>query len=160
MTQSSDIETVGVGFYFEDMPLGRRFKTIGRTIAEPDITNFVNVTGMVEVLFTNIEFLEKESDFKRRIAPAVLTYSICEGLLNQATMQYTGFAFLHMEFNVLKPVFAGDTVHVVCEVIESRPSASRPNRGLIRTKNDIVNQHGDIVLSYTPLRMIKRRPVA
>jgi hypothetical protein len=53
------MEVVGLGFYFEDLPLGRRFRTIGRTVTEADITNFVNCTGMVEVLFANTEFLRE-----------------------------------------------------------------------------------------------------
>ena len=48
-----------------------------------------------------------------------------------------------MELNVEKPVFAGDTIHVEVEVIEARRSNSRPDRGLVRTRNKIVNQHGD-----------------
>ncbi|HXA22188.1 MAG TPA: hypothetical protein VNW90_07805 [Acetobacteraceae bacterium] len=56
------MEVVGLGFYFEDLPVGRRFRTIGRTVTEADITNFVNCTGMVEVLFTDTEFLREESD--------------------------------------------------------------------------------------------------
>ena len=54
------METVGLGLYFEDLPIGRKFKTIGRTVTEADITNFVNCTGMVEVLFTNTEFLREK----------------------------------------------------------------------------------------------------
>ena len=38
------METVGTGFHFEDLPLGRKFKTIGRTITEVDIVNYVNCT--------------------------------------------------------------------------------------------------------------------
>jgi acyl dehydratase len=75
----------------------------------------------------------------------------------QATMQHTGFAFLHMEFNVEKPVFAGDTIHVECEVIEARLSRNRPGRGLVRTRNQVVKQDGTVALTYTPLRMIKCR---
>ena len=45
------METVGLGFFYEDLPVGRSFKTIGRTVTEVDITNFINATGMVEVLF-------------------------------------------------------------------------------------------------------------
>ena len=56
------METVGLGFHFEDLPVRRRFRTIGRTVTEADITNFVNCTGMVEVLFTDTEFLREESD--------------------------------------------------------------------------------------------------
>ena len=44
------METVGLGFCFEDLRVGRQFKTIGRTVTEADITNFVNCTGMVEIL--------------------------------------------------------------------------------------------------------------
>ena len=123
------METVGLGMFYEDLPVGRTFKTIGRTVTEADIVNFVNATGMVEVLFTNVEFLKEESDIKRRLAPGALGYCFAEGLLVQATMQHTGFAFLNMELNVHAPVFAGDTIHVEVEVIEARLSKNRPGRG-------------------------------
>jgi acyl dehydratase len=54
-------------------------------------------------------------------------------------------------------VFAGDTIHVEVEVVEARESRSRPDRGLVRTTNEIVKQDGTKVLTYTPLRLIKRR---
>jgi acyl dehydratase len=149
------METVGIGLHFEDVPVGRQFKTIGRTVTETDIVNFVNCTGMVEVLFTNIEFLKNESDIKGRLAPAALVYALSEGLLVQATMQHTGYAFLNMQLDVKSPVFANDTIHVECEVIEARLSQSKPGRGLVRTRNRVIKQDGTLVLEYTPLRMIK-----
>jgi acyl dehydratase len=152
-----NMETVGLGFCFEDLPVGRQFKTIGRTVTEADVTNFVNCTGMVEVLFTNLEFLAHESDIKQRLAPAALVYAFAEGLLVQSTMQHTGLAFLHMELNVENPVFAGDTIHAECEVIEARLSRSRPGRGLVRTRIRVVKQDGTVALTYTPLRMVKCR---
>jgi acyl dehydratase len=151
------VETVGLGFYFEDLPVGRTFRTVGRTITETDIVNFCNCTGNTEVLFTNLEFLKHESDIKGRPVPGPLTYCLAEGLLAQATMQHTGFAFLHMELNIETPVMAGDTVHVEVEVIEARLSRSRPGRGLVRTRNRVVKQNGKVALVYTPLRMIKCR---
>jgi acyl dehydratase len=72
-------------------------------------------------------------------------------------MQHTGYAFPHMELNVENPVFAGDTIHVEVEVIEARPSRSRPGRGLVRTKNRVVKQDGTVALVYRPLRMVKCR---
>ena len=149
------METVGIGFHFEDVPVGRQFSTIGRTVTEADIVNFVNCTGMVEVLFTNIEFLKSESDIKGRLAPAALVYTFAEGLLVQATMQHTGYAFLNMQLDVKSPVFAGDTIHVECEVTEARLSQSKPGRGLVRTSNRVVKQDGTVALVYTPLRMLK-----
>ena len=149
------METVGIGFHFEDVPVGRQFRTIGRTVTEADIVNFVNCTGMVEVLFTNIEFLKSESDIKGRLAPAALVYTFAEGLLVQATMQHTGYAFLNMQLDVKSPVFAGDTIHVECEVTEARLSQSKPGRGLGRTSHRVVKQDGTVALVYTPLRMLK-----
>src|SRR5919109_4048772 len=146
--QEEGMETVGLGCFFEDLPVGRRFKTIGRTVTEADITNFVNCTGMVEVLFTNLEFLSHESDIKQRLAPAALVYAFAEGLLVQSTMQHTGFAFLHMELDVETPVFAGNTIHAECEVIEARRSRSRPDRGLVRTRIRVVKQDGTVALTY------------
>jgi acyl dehydratase len=151
------MEIVGLGFYFEDLPVGRQFKTIARTITETDITNFVNCTGMVEVLFTNLEFLEHERSTKQRLAPAALVYAFAEGLLVQSTMQHTGLAFLHMELNVESPVVAGDTVHAECEIIEARRSRGRPDRGLVRTRVRVVKHDRTTALTYTPLRMVKCR---
>ncbi len=151
------MEMVGLGLYFEDLTMGRKFQTVGRTIQDADICAFINVIHMTEVLFTDMEFVKKESDIKGRVAPGALSYCFAEGLLTQSTMQHTGFAFLNMELNIENPAFAGDTIHVECEVIESRLSKSRPGRGLVRTRNRVVNQNGQVVLSYTPLRMVKCR---
>ncbi|MGQ9367035.1 MaoC family dehydratase [Azospirillum sp. ST 5-10] len=151
------MDYVGLGLFFEDMPIGRQYRTVGRTVTETDIVNFINCTGFLEVLFTDMEFLRNEAGIQGRLAPGGLVFMFAEGLLVQATMQHTGYAFLHMELNVEAPVFAGDTIHVECEVIEARSSKGRPDQGLVRTRNRIVNQHGKTVLTYTPLRLIKRR---
>lgn len=152
-----DIETVGLGFHWEDLPVGRRFKTVGRTITEANVVNFVCNTGMLEVLFTNVEFLKTESVIKGRVAPGCLVFAFAEGLLTQATMQGVGFAFLHMEYEIKGPTFVGDTIHAECEVIECRASHTRPGLGLVRTRNQIVKQDGAIVQIYTPLRMVRGR---
>jgi acyl dehydratase len=157
MPQTDDYEVLGLGLYFEDLPLGRKFRTIGRTLTEADLVNFIGVTGMTEVLFSNTEFLRTESDIARRVVPGAMVYSFAEGLLVHATMQHTGFAFLNMELNVASPTFAGDTIHVECEVIESRRSASRPNRGLVRTFNTVKKQDGSVAITYNPLGMVKAR---
>ena len=75
----------------------------------------------------------------------------------QSTMQHTGFAFLHMELTVQSPVVAGDTIHAQCEIVEARLSKSRPGRGLVRTRVNVVKQDGTVALVYTPLRMVKCR---
>jgi len=154
------MEVVGLGFHYEDLPVGRQFRTIGRTITETDVVNFISCTGILEVIFTDQEFQKSGSEIKGRIAPGMLVYAFAEGLLVQATMQHTALALLHMDYNIEKPCFVGDTVHVEVEIIEARLSRSRPGRGLVRSTNRILNQHGAVVQIYTPLRMVKCREEA
>lgn len=149
------METVGLGICWEDLPVGRQFKTVGRTVTEADLVGFVNTTGMVEVLFTNTEFLANESAIKGRVVPGALVYTFAEGLLTQSVMQGVGFAFLNMELDIKGPTFVNDTIHVQCEVIECRESRSRPGTGLVRSRNEVIKQDGSIVLIYTPLRLVK-----
>ncbi len=151
----NDIETVGLGIHWEDLPVGRKFKTVGRTVTETDLVNFITCTGMLEVLFTNTEFIEKESAIKGRVVPGALAYTFAEGLLIQSVMQGVGLAFLNMELDIKAPTFVGDTIHVECEVIECQESKKRPGLGLVRTRNQVVKQDGTVVLVYTPLRMVK-----
>ena len=66
------------------MPIGA-VKTIGRTITDADIVNYVNCTGLTEVLFTDAEYRRQESVIQGRFAPAMLAYALAEGLLAQAT---------------------------------------------------------------------------
>ena len=154
------METVGIGFYFEDLPVGRKFRTIGRTVTETDIINFISVTGLTEVFFINEEAIEKESAFGKRFAPAALCYCFSEALIAQATLQYTGLAMLHLELDIKGPVFEGDTIHAECEVMEARLSRKNPDRGIVRTQVNIVKQDGTVAYVYSPTRMMKCRPKA
>lgn len=147
------MHTVGRGFSFEDLKLGFRFRTHRRTISEADLCAFVNLTWLTEELFA----VEDDSNraIKGRPVPGALVYSFAEGLL-LPTMQDTGLAFLNATLDVKAPTFVGDTLHVECEVTEHR-LASKGDRGLVRFANKVVNQRGETVLAYNPLRLLKRK---
>lgn len=147
-------ELLGKGFYWQQMPVGKRYRTYGRTITETDIVNFISCTGMLELLFTNEVYRQTESAIKGRLVPGALVFSMAEGLAIAGTIQGTGMAFLGMELEIKGPTFAGDTICVEIEVVESR-AASKGNRGLVRTRNTVVNQKGESVMVYSPLRMMK-----
>ena len=53
-------------------------------------------------------------------------------------------------------IMEGDTSHVEAEVTEHR-LASKGDRGLVRFANKVVNQRGEAVLEYNPLRLLKRK---
>ena len=149
---SPELRTVGYGFTWEEYTVGDRFKTLGRTITETDIVNFIGVTGMNEVLFTDRTFIAGVAA-AGRAAPAVLTYSLIEGIICQHLIQGTGLAMLELDKKILAPVIVGDTVHAEIEVLSLRQT-SKGNRGIVKTRNHIVNQRGEIVITYEATRMV------
>lgn len=151
------MELLGHGFYFQDWHEGYEFQTLGRTITETDILNFVGVSGMTEELFTSTEYLANHTNFTGRLVPGALVFSMAEGLVIPATISRTGIAFLNCEMDIKGPTFAGDTIHVEGRVSMIKP-ASSGNRALVRTDNSVVNQKGEVTMTYNPLRMMKGRP--
>ena len=150
---SGVIPIVGRGFAFEDLRVGFRFRTHRRTIAESDLAAFVNLTWLTEELFAVAD--DSNRAIKGRPVPGALVYSFAEGLL-LPTMQDTGLAFLNATLDVKAPTVVGDTIHVEAEVTEARLT-SKGDRGLVRFANRVVNQRGETVLEYNPLRMLKTK---
>lgn len=148
------VPVVGVGFYFEDLEVGVRFRTHRRTITEADLSNFVNLAWLTEELFTVAD--DAGRAIEGRAVPGALVYSFAEGLL-LPTMQDTGLAFLSATLEVRRSTLVGDTIHVLCEVTECRLT-SKGDRGLVRFANKVINQRGETVLEYDPLRLLRRRP--
>lgn len=146
---------LGSGFYWDDLTLGKRFRSRARTITETDLVNFVNLSWLNEDLFTNVHD-RMDMAIQGRVVPAALVYACAEGLMTPS-MQGTGLAFLNANLDIGGPTFIGDSIHVECEVIEHRLT-SKSGRGIVRTRNAVVNQHGATVLTYTPLRMMRTRP--
>jgi acyl dehydratase len=62
------------------------------------------------------------------------------------------------ELNWLKPVRPGDELRVEIEVIETRPSRSRPGQGIVKIRVATLNQRGETVQSFTPTLFVDRRP--
>ena len=149
-------QVVGRGFAFDDLEPGFRFRTHRRTISEADLSAFINLTWLTEELFAVVENEADDSAraLKGRAVPGALVYSFAEGLL-LPTMQDTGLAFLNCTLDVKAPTVVGDTLHVECEVTEHRLT-SKGDRGLVRFVNKVVNQRGEVVLEYNPLRLLKK----
>ena len=56
------------------------------------------------------------------------------------------------------PVRPGDVLRLRCQVVEIRPSKSRPDRGIVRFAHETLNQHGEVVLSQAPKLVVPRKP--
>lgn len=150
-----DLGRLTRGLYYEDLELGTRWRSAGRTIFEADLAAYVNLTWFTEDLFTNLDDRAGNAIAGRPV-PAILVMAMAEGLV-LPSMERTGLAFLHTEMDVKGPIQVGDTLYVDCEVIESRLTSSG-DKALVRTRNTVRNQAGTPVLVYQPLRLMKRRP--
>ena len=87
------MKQLGQGLHWDELKIGDRFRSWGRTVTDADIVNFINCTGMLEVLFTDEEFRKQMPSDPGRLAPGALVYSIAEGMLFVSLIQGTGMAF-------------------------------------------------------------------
>jgi acyl dehydratase len=145
-----------MGRYFEDFRVGEEFTTAGRTITETDIVNFAGITGDWNEIHTNSEFASK-TQFGQRIAHGALIFSISTGLsVRLGQTNDTVIAFYGLDrLRFVKPVFIGDTIRVR-QRIEGKTERDE-NSGIITTLNEVLNQRGEVVLSYTAKTLVKRR---
>ena len=154
MGAGKTLPVIGTGYFYEDLAVGMRFRTHRRTLREADLATFVNLTWLTEELFT-VDGDEGRT-LKGKVVPGALVYTFAEGLL-LPSMQDTGLAFLGATLDVKRSTLVGDTIHVEVEVREARLT-SKGDRGLVRFANRVINQAGEAVLEYDPLRMLRRKP--
>ena len=62
------------------------------------------------------------------------------------------------ELRWLKPVRPGDTLTVRLTVLETAASRSKPDRGIVRSLMEVVNQHGEVVMTTKGVNFVSRRP--
>jgi acyl dehydratase len=151
-----DVPLLLRGQTWEEMAVGSAFRTAARTVTEADLVSFITLFGFNEPLFWDARHAAG-AGYEGRLVPGALTYCLAEGLTIQSHVLHgTGLAFMHMELDVRGPVIVGDTLEVVVEVTDARPS-SKAGRGVVTARNTVFNQRGEDVLVYTPVRLIRGR---
>lgn len=144
--------------YFEDYTPEFRLRTMGRTVTETDLVNFVGLSGMYESLFVDQEHLKNQSTYTGRLVPGALVYAIAEGLAIQSgILRDRGLAFLALELAVRAPTYVGDTIHVDISLASKRETR-HADRGIVVTRHAVRNQRDEEVMSAKITRMIRRRP--
>ncbi|WP_210484461.1 MaoC/PaaZ C-terminal domain-containing protein [Microvirga antarctica] len=145
--------------YFDDLEIGDRFETAGRTVTETDIVNFSGLSGDYSLHHTNEPFAIARG-FGGRIAHGCLTLSISTGLISSMgqTMDKV-VAFYGMDkVRFLKPVRIGDTLHVEGEIIVLLDKGEKG--GVVTRRDSIKNQNGDIVATLDKSTLNLKRPVS
>jgi acyl dehydratase len=146
-----------VGKYFDEWVIGEEYVTPARTITETDVVMFAAMSGDYNELHTSDEF-GKTTPFGKRIVHGLLGLAISHGLLFRlGILEGTAIAFLSIDSWQFKvPIFFGDTIHVKVKVIDKKASSSKPDRGVIKLKLQIIKQDGSVAQEGIKTLMIKR----
>ncbi len=148
------------GMYFEEFEVGQRFVSAGRTITESDIVTFAGLSGDYNQIHTDAEF-SKSTPYGQRIAHGLLVTAIASGLVTQSgVIEGTVIAFREIDqWKFTKPVFIGDTVHVVTEVVATK-ALRRLGGGAVELSLEVVNQRDEVAMKGLWKVLIAGRPEA
>jgi acyl dehydratase len=143
--------------YFEDVEVGLRFETLSRTVTEADLVAFAGVSGDFNPLHTDAVYAAG-TIYGERIAHGALVLSLATGL-RQRTGLFDGTLMGLLEirsWRFLAPVLVGDTIRVVNEVTELRPT-SKPDRGVMVQRVEVVKQDGTTATEGELVVLLRRR---
>ena len=143
--------------YFEDFEPGQVYELGTRTVTESEIVAFAREWDPQP--FHIDPEAAKESVFGGLIASGWHTGAMwmrmyVDTMLGSAARGSPGIE----ELRWLAPVRPGDTLSGRLTVLEATPSATRPDRGTIRIRGEMVNQDGVTVMSMTSRGHFGRRP--
>ncbi len=144
--------------YFEDFVVGLRRELGSRTLSADEIVGFAREYDP-QPFHVDADAAAR-SPFGGLIASGWQTCGVAmrimvEGyLLNSASMGSPGVD----EVRWTKPVRPGDTLTVFSTVLEARVSRSKPDRGVIVSATEVVNQDGETVMTMRGMTMLATRP--
>jgi 3-hydroxybutyryl-CoA dehydratase len=130
--------------YLEDLSLGSSWTSPARTITETDIVAFAGMTGDFDPLHVDHEFA-KQTPYGKPIAHGLLGMSLMAGLSSTCPRVRTLALVKVEDWQFQRPVFVGDTVHVVTQVEAISPRGRRS--GEVKWFRKLVNQRGECVQS-------------
>ncbi len=147
-----------IGRYFEDFTLGERIETAGKTLSEAEILDFA-FRYDPQRIHMDVE-AAKDTIYGGLIASGIHTLAVSLRMVMQSGLyEGTGLGSPGIdELRWLKPVYPGDTLRTLVEVMDLRASDSKADRGYVSVRMDTVNQTGETVMTYRCMQIVRRRP--
>ena len=145
------------GRFFEDFEVGDVYRhPLGRTVTETDNAWFTLLTQNTAPIHFDRHYAA-QTEFGRPLVDSTFTVALVTGQsvtdVSQNVMANLGWD----EVRLPAPVFEGDTIYSQSEVLETRPSRSRPNVGIVTVKTTGYNQDGTVVITFKRTVMVYRR---
>jgi acyl dehydratase len=149
------------GLFYDEFTLGMSFEhALRRTVTESDNLIFSALSHNPAALHLDEEYM-KGTEFGSRIVNSCFTLSLMVGVSVADTTLGTTVANLGWdEVRFPKPVYPGDTLRTVTEVLEMRPSRSRPDAGIVVFVHRCFNQRNEEVASCKRTALMKRKAVS
>lgn len=147
------------GRWYEELTVGTVVDhVIARTVTEADNVIFSTMTMNPQPLHLDAEFAAG-TEFGKPLVNSLFTLGLVVGLaVPELTLGTTvaNLGFSRVDFPA--PVFAGDTLHVVTEVLDARLSASRPDAGIVTFEHRGINQRDQLVCLARRAALMRLRP--
>jgi acyl dehydratase len=144
--------------YLEDFAVGQVFKTGRKRVDKDEIFAFAREFDPQPYHLD--EKAAQQSVFGGLAASGWHTAAMTMRLMVDGEFKPAG-GILGVGFDELswpRAVRPGDELYVQSEVLEVRPSKSRPDRGMIRVRNTTLNQNDEVVQVFTGNLLVPRRP--
>ncbi|WJI15755.1 MaoC family dehydratase [Pseudoxanthomonas winnipegensis] len=145
------------GRHFEQWAIGDRIDHVmRRTVTETDNLLFSTMTHNPQPLHLDAE-AARASEFGQILVNGTFTFALMIGLSVGDTTLGTLVANLGYDKVVMpKPVFIGDTLRAQTEVVDLRPSRSRPEAGLVTFRHRMLNQRDEVVCECLRTALLTR----
>jgi acyl dehydratase len=145
-------------YYWEDFPPGRTFEHAPRRLSEAEIIEFARQWDPQR--FHTDPQAAKETPFGGLVASGwhtgcVMMRMMCEAYLNESSC--IGSPGIE-EWRFALPVRPGDGLRYRGTVMEARPSASRPDRGIVKWRWELLNQRNELAVLMVGTQFFLRRP--
>jgi acyl dehydratase len=144
--------------YLEDFAVGQTYRTASIRVDTEQIKAFA--AHFDPQPFHLDEAAAAKSFFGGLVASGWHTAALTMRLMVESELRIAG-GMIGAGADELKwprPVRPGDTIHAVSEVLEVRPSNSRPREGIVRVRTRAFNQDGQPVMSFVANMLVPRRP--
>ncbi|GAB2836649.1 MaoC family dehydratase [Microbacterium insulae] len=138
------------GLYYDELEVGARYlHRPGRTATEADNVLFSSLTMNTQALHLDAAFAEGQP-FGQRLMNSMWTLATMVGASVSQITQGTLVAQLGLtDVSFPAPLFHGDTLYTETEIVDRRPSASRPGQGIVTMRHTGRNQRGEVVATAT-----------
>lgn len=147
------------GRWFEELAVGTVVThATRRTVTETDNVLFTTMTMNPAPLHLDADYAAG-TEFGRPLVNSMFTVALVVGLSVPELTLGTIVAQLGLDTVTFpKPVFPGDTVRVDSEVVDARPSRSRPDAGIVVFEHRAYNQRDELVCRVRRTGLMHRRP--